>query len=72
MALCYREQVTWQQLGGRFMTSSLSSNGNGVLMNWVLEAKSIKDIEADINAKWKNRRKNDFNQLKMLDGALPA
>jgi hypothetical protein len=54
------------------MTSSLSSNGDGVPMNWVLEAKSIKDIEADINAKWKNRRKNDFNQLKMLDGALPA
>ena len=41
-------------------------------MNWVLSAKSLKNIEADINAKWKNRRKNDFNQLKMLDGALPA
>jgi len=72
MALCYLEQCTKQQLGARFMTLSLSSNGDDVPMNWVLSAKSLKNIEADINAKWKNRRKNDFNQLKMLDGALPA
>jgi membrane carboxypeptidase/penicillin-binding protein PbpC len=69
MALCYLEQCTKQQLGARFMTLSLSSNGDDVPMYWVLLAKSLKNIETDIDAKWKNRRKNDFNQLMVLDSA---
>ena len=55
------------EMGGRVSKLPLSKSGSDVPMNWVLSAKSLNSIQADIKDKWEKKGSNDLQRFFAFD-----
>lgn len=51
------------EINGKMIMLPLDKGSGEVPMNWVLSKESVKNIESDIQKKWKERKTNDLKEL---------
>jgi hypothetical protein len=66
-AITELERFVEEEMGGKVSKLPLSKSGSDVPLNWVLSAKSLNSILADIKDKWEEKGANELQQFFAFD-----